>query len=292
MGDPVVVKVNLQSISIIPRPEKVVLPEEAEAIKVAVRESQTAVTSAMQLTSLVLDALGPKEFGKVDADNWLVRDRTTIAAFYDIVFGCFRIPEPRDRHGFEDYRRLMRRVQAMLRQVADGLATEGLAVSDLAPQFYKANESAQGESGKVAGYIQPTTYQFLQMKFGSDFRNFWEEGHLAGPIHLNFGQLVDKPWQLKQTLIHEATHKFGRTWDHAYYYEQLGKEAPTELFKVRTAAKAMAKLQNKNPAETLVMIEDALEKALAMAPDVKKMSAIEALNNADSHANFVMWLLS
>lgn len=292
MGDPVVVKVNQQSVTIIPRPEKMVSLEEAEAIKVAVREAQTAVTSAMQLTSLVIGALGPKEFGKVDADNWLVRDRTTIAAFYDIVFGCFRVPEPRDKHGFEDYRRLMRHVQAMLRQVGDGLATEGLAVSDMAPKFYKANESVQGELGKMAGYVPATDYEYLQMKFGSDFRRFWEEGHLAGPIHLNFGHLVGKPWQLKQTLIHEATHKFGRTWDHAYYHEHLGKEAPTELFKARSGTKALAQIQNKSPAETLVMIEDALQKALAAAPDVKKMSAIEALNNADSHANFVMWLLS
>lgn len=275
MAGPVELTLDTQKFLLCPTDEKTELTSvQTSAAVSALRKARTNVTATAVLLGKVQTLLGAKEYGAV-ASPKLNAGAGKAQLLFDLLLAAFRLKVSTDKHGLEDMRRCVAHVQQMLKVVGSGLAEDGLVLADLEAPVYQKH----GKTG-IGGYVDPPWYQKVSLRMASNYRKFWEEGPLTGPIHLNLDLLVGKEAKFACTLVHEATHKFGRTNDIAYYNDS---QAPG-LAGVLTGIRATA-----GP-ETLV------EKMITMAGSdltgthTDDMSPVEALNNADSHAYFVHWM--
>ena len=171
----------------------------------------------------------------------------------------------------------------MLVTIWKGLAADGLVIADLEASVYQKSGHET-----IGGYVDPAWYEKLQIRTAPNFRKFWEEGEVRGPIHLNLTAFGGKDWQLTQILIHESTHKFARTNDVAYYSSEGARKLIPELGKVRQVPLPPAPGAGTDEERRRRMLNHRI--GGVAGDDVKNMTAEEALNNADSHAYFVMWM--
>jgi hypothetical protein len=114
---------------------------------------------------------------------------------------------------------------------------------------------------------------------------------------LNLTKLQNDEAGLTRTLIHEATHKFGRTNDVAYYDESSAPNLIQTMAKTRAMlASPPPNAPEMNADELNARCQRGLDRVVAGAGSdgtgtrPEDMTSEEALNNADSHAYFITWM--
>jgi len=318
MPDPLPLTLDTQTFYLCARDAQTVLTQQEQTVtKTALRRAQREIMQATWRTADALSELGEKEFGTVNSPHF--KGDTKVQAFFDIMLAAFRLSPPHDPtasariaadagdatalariaettrlnvklykgrtqrdYRLEDYRRCLRHIQPMLKLLWNGLTRDGLVLADVA---------ASSSSASIGGYVDPPWYQLLQIRLAYNFRKFWEEGEVRGPIHLNLKLLVNDERTLARTLIHEATHKFGRTNDVAYYKKTSAPDLITKMAKTRLEATPGLdeEVQKVLKANTLDgCVREASSTETGKVPH--KMTPEEALNNADSHAYFITWM--
>lgn len=307
MPEPLRLTLGTQTFYLCARDDKTELTdEEVTATKTALRRAQREILEATRLTGKALSELGDKEFGTVNSPYF--KGKTKVQAFFDIMLAAFRLPPPDDptmsavkrkaisqrEYKLEDYRRCLRHIQPMLKLLLVGLTRNDLVLADLEASVY-----AKPIADTIGGYVDPPWYQKLAIRWASNFRKFWEEGEVRGPIHLNLTLLQNDEPTLARTLIHEATHKFGRTNDVAYYDKHSAPKLITKMAEMRAMlAQPPPNDPNMNADALKARIQRGLERVVETAgagitgKRPEEMTAIEALNNADSHAYFITWMVT
>jgi hypothetical protein len=274
MPEPVELQRDQQTFLLCPRDDKTVLTtQEQTSVTTALRKALGEISNAKHYTGDALSGLGNQEFGRTKTRFFnLGKARRQI--LQDIMLAAFRLPPPADLYALEDYRRCLRHVEKMLQAVWVGLSRDGLVLADMENWAYQRDSPN--------GYVYPPWYQALAMRLAPNFRKFWEEGELKGPIHLNLRDLQRNQKKLALVLIHEATHQFGRTSDNHYYEFAQAYHLISDLTDIRSRHDE----GHTSKDECQGGVDMLIKRAGCDKPETPE----EALNNADSHAFFVTWM--
>jgi hypothetical protein len=286
MPGPVKLKLDAQEFLLCPRDDKTELTsDETSAAVSALRQAITNITATQVLVGKAQTLLGPKEFGKVESGKF--GDGAERAQrLFDILHAAFRVEPTADKTGHEDLRRCMSHVSRMLGVLKAGLTADNLVLADLEAGMY-AKYGAQA----LGGYVDPPWYQKLQIQWASNFRQFWTEGEVKGPIHLNLTKLSKDGPTLARTLVHEATHKFARTKDVSYYNDTTAPGVMEKVDRFRNmpfSTDSTGDAETKRKRAVAKTIADVGTDLTGTKPDA--MEPADALNNADSWAFFVFWM--
>jgi hypothetical protein len=131
------------------------------------------------------------------------------AEFTRIMQLYFRLPPPTDDAGTFAYKEALARIQECLSVVGDAFPSDGMEIGQLDEGMC---------SGGTKGLVPNTFAEGVASKlFTSDAHAFVGVTPLEGNILVNYELLQSSYWVAVNTLVHEATHKFARTWDHAYF---------------------------------------------------------------------------
>lgn len=296
MGKPVTVQVGSQALTIVPREGQEVTPEQTELVKTALRNALVRLTDALYITTLgrtLLDDLYGRRVldqgsGRRVFDRSALEDLRPLNGYFDILAVCFMLTPPEDRNDIESFRRCLKIVHDNLTQVHQGLSAGTVQIDDLEPEALVL--------GKVPeGYVKVGPLERLSMWWQGDehFHNFKSEQALASTLHLYFSKPGMSVWQATQTLIHEADHKYCRTYDYHY----ISVDALRQMQRIRDSDKLIRNLQRELEAKGQALggaSKPLAEQFRGVFPKADlwggEMTVVKALNNADSYAYYAMWV--
>jgi len=184
------------------------------------------------------------------------------------AFICFNLPFGSKN---VEYKNLMQYCRQVVDGVFRGITKDRFVICEVGKTNMKL---ANGQL--VAGYVPTFGLETLSMYlYGSSAHQYFKQScPLSGEVHVNVHDFIKNSWQICQTLIHEATHKFCRTIDVHY----LGAGAVSIM-------KTFITLQ----AGGIPMTVSQIEKAIHVSDnELASKRPQDLLNNADSFAYFVM----
>ena len=146
---------------------------------------------------------------KIAADAYtVVANGRASTGFYEVVQRYFKLSRPATSAAIEEYKQAVQRILECLSVTYEGLTQDGVAFGQLSQEKVKSG---------YKGQVPPTATEGMSAMFGSDTHKFTGCTPLGSPMLLDMALLLQNYPLAVNTIVHEATHKFCITWDHAYF---------------------------------------------------------------------------
>jgi hypothetical protein len=272
-------KINIgnQQIEIDTGDDKIkLLPDDQKKIQSIVQKSKSYISLAKGKTLFILKEI------YADRVQYINKDAFTLLNLY------FRIPFPTDRFTLIDVQRCLSKIYENLCVLEKGFCYDNFTIHQADMKLL----SSVGASGYVSGNFFDTLWMQV---FTPDFHEFKGTKSIDSPIYLNLKDYLVAPNKnVTKLLIHEASHKFTRTIDNSYISTSLADVMNTKNFNSTMRIDFPNENADKFPIEEEMIITKLSQSSTAgiAKKSWKDLTPLEALNNADSYAGFIVDLAS
>jgi hypothetical protein len=231
----------------------------------ALRDAEIKLTNARKQTADAIRVFAQRGFKGLNAE------------FLELMRMYFCLPLPKNDAEAFTYKQALARIQECLDVVGGAFPADGLEIGQL-----DKGDCSKGDKGLVPNtvaegikaYLTPNTHAFVGTT------------PLEANILVNFRLLESNYWLVVNTMVHEATHKFAGTWDHAYFGAGGARNNADTTWFANCSLKLMLEdpqddyfratpLRDWNRDQALARLDRALKASNAKKPEGKRLSPDE-----------------